>query len=270
MCHCCQYSEKLSADCTQCHGREFIDSGLAIEKLEEILEKHFPNVKCLRLDKDSTSKVGMAKKIIEKFRDGEAQILLGTQMVAKGYDFPNVNLVGIIDGDTGLGIPDFRAHERIFQLITQVSGRAGRHSKRGKVFLQTFNPNNIALKLALNHDFEPFYKYEIVFRKELFYPPFCRLFKVEFTGKDESKVASSIEIYSKIIKKLALNSKIQLIGPSKSLFAKRKGNFRWQLIGKGKNWGQLQWLLKESFTEYNMKKRPQMNIIVDMDPIILV
>ncbi len=270
LCHCCGYSLPLNSKCISCGSGNVANVGVAIEKFEEQLTLLFPTANILRLDRDSVSRVGAAEKILSQFRNGDADILLGTQMVAKGHDFPMVNLVGVIDVDSGLGIPDFRAQEKIFQLVTQVSGRAGRHSHRGQVFLQTYNPENPVLQFALNQDFEEFYKSEIKMREELFYPPWSRIFKVEFSGKKPQQVKEAIQIFGNHLKAAAKTFPLQIMGPGEAVFARQKDMYRWQIFGKARQFSQIKQVLEVTMKNVQGKIPKTVHHSVDMDPIHLL
>src|SRR6185436_12102361 len=180
-CHYCDFSLPADSACRKCGGNKWQDLGRGVERIEEYLQGIFPKARIARLDRDSTAAIGGAEKILGAFREGAIDILLGTQMVAKGHDFPGVSLVGVLDADSGLGLADFRAQERAFQLITQVAGRAGRHRDAGMVYLQTFRPESPMLAFALAQDYAGFFHSEIEARRELEYPPFRRLVMAEIT-----------------------------------------------------------------------------------------
>jgi primosomal protein N' (replication factor Y) len=240
------------------------------EKMEDILTGLYPEYRILRLDRDSARKKESAKRIIKLFRDGEANILLGTQMVAKGHDFPRVNVVGVIDADTGLGLPDFRAQERTFQLITQVAGRAGRHSERGAVFIQTFRPDNPALNFALKHNYTDFFNSELQIRTELHYPPATKMVKIAFIGKKEKQVQDQIQLFSRILQKIAGPRKIRLLGPGQAVHKKIGGQFRSQVFGKCFNPMALHRAVKESLEQFNPHHIKSVRIQIDPDPVSLL
>jgi primosomal protein N' (replication factor Y) len=166
--------------------------GIGTEQVEKETQRLFPETRWARLDSDTTRRKGVAEKVLGRFGKGDIQILIGTQMIAKGMDFPNVTLVGVISADTLLALPDFRAAERTFQLLTQVSGRAGRGSLPGEVLFQTYLPENYAVKAGKQQDFAAFYRQEMVLRKEVGYPPFVRLAKVSFSGKTGEEAAEAL------------------------------------------------------------------------------
>jgi primosomal protein N' (replication factor Y) len=265
-CHYCGYLRALYAPCLACSGETWLDVGRGIEKVEEYLQEIFPGVGIARLDRDSTSAIGGAEKILEGFKQGETQLLLGTQMVAKGHDFPKVNLVGVVDADTGLGLSDFRAQERAFQLITQVAGRAGRHGSSGQVFLQTFRPENPVLGFALSHDFVGFFQEETLRRQELEYPPYRRLLLVEITGENENLVAQEMETFAELFRGFADSSDVIVLGPAFAVIKKIKNQYRAQLIGKGKAANQLHWALQQTLQTFKLKQPNETKLRLDIDP----
>ena len=193
LCHYCGTLYPVDTPCHECGAGTFEFVGGAIEKLEEEIYEWVPNAKVVRMDRDTTQNVGSVEKILESFRKGEYNILLGTQMVAKGHDFPGVRLVGVVGADSGFGIPDFRNTERLFQLLSQTAGRAGRAQGGGKVIIQTLNPNEPVMQFALRHDFAGFAEKELRDRKDAFYPPFCKMVEVSFGSKDEVALQAAVK-----------------------------------------------------------------------------
>ncbi len=190
-CHYCGYSIKKDDSCPNCQGNSLNYLGLGTQKLEEELNKLYPEAKIIRMDQDTTSKKGSYQRIIDDFADGKYDILLGTQMISKGLDFKNVTLVGIINADTSLNIPDFRANEKTFDLLYQTSGRAGRNIKPGEVIIQTFNPDNETLNFVKNNDYEGFYKYEMDIRHKLKYPPYTYIATINIKSSDYEEAGKS-------------------------------------------------------------------------------
>ena len=188
ICHYCGYSTVPVSSCPDCGSMDVGYSGFGTEMVEDEIKKYFPDAEVSRIDSDSVKKKNVLKNILKDFYNGKIQILLGTQMVAKGLNFPGVKLVGIILADSTLHVPDFRAGERTFSLITQVSGRAGRYTKDGKVIIQTYDPENPAIKYAVEGRQEDFYREELEMRKLLKFPPFVRLFRLVFRGKKKDDV----------------------------------------------------------------------------------
>lgn len=224
-CHYCDHGEAYPQVCPQCKGRGIRHFGTGTQKVESELLSYFPGVRVSRLDADTTGKKGAYGSILGAFRKGETDVLVGTQMVAKGLDFPNVTLVGVITADTVLNLPDFRAGERTFQLLTQVSGRAGRGDTEGQVVVQTYTPEHYAVQAASGHDYETFYRQEIKARQELGYPPYTRLIRILVTGNDEKGVIAAAHEAAAGAAQFA-----ECLGPSPCPIDKICGQFRWHLI----------------------------------------
>lgn len=230
MCHYSGYSRRADTVCEVCGSDKLIIQGSGTQKVEESLEELFPSARILRFDKDSTSKKGAHERILTSFGKGEADILVGTQLVAKGLDFPNVTVVGVIDADTEQAFPSFQSNERTYQLLSQVSGRSGRGTKPGKVFIQTRQPENAAIQFAKEHDHEGFAKEEMGFRKPLNYPPYSRLIKFVLKGKEEHKVRKASITLRKVIELVV--PEIEVLGPSAAAIGWMNRNFYWELIIK--------------------------------------
>ena len=192
LCHYCGLLYPVNTPCRACGAETYEFVGGAIEKLEEEILEWVPGAKIVRMDRDTTQNVGSVEKILESFRKGEYNILLGTQMVAKGHDFPGVKLVGVVGADSGFGMPDFRSTERLFQLLSQTAGRAGRAGGTGRVLIQTQNPNEPVMNFALHHDFAGFAEMETRDRKDAFYPPFCKMVEVSFGSRDEGALRDAV------------------------------------------------------------------------------
>lgn len=262
-CHYCGYAQKKEKICKKCN-EEYKEFGFGTEKAVEHLQKFVPNAKIVRMDIDTTTEKNSHERIIREFKNQKYNILLGTQMIAKGLDFENVTLVGAINADISLNIPDFRSSEVTFELLNQVSGRSGRGEKKGKVYIQTFNPDHYAIKHSLNNDYINFYKEEINFRKKLYYPPFCNLCLIRIISKD-------YELASHFSAKIGnyLKEKINevVIGPSLANVFKIKNEYRFQIIIKYKDANNIKnELMKIVKRFYNDKK---VRIEIDLDPIKL-
>lgn len=230
ICHYSGYSRKADTNCEKC-GSEFLsEQGSGTQKIEEQLETLFPKARVLRFDRDSTSRKGAHERILNSFAQGEADILVGTQLVAKGLDFPNVTVVGVTDADTELAFPSFQSSERMFQLLSQVAGRSGRGSKPGKVFIQTRQPDNEALKFAQKHDYDGFAKSELDFREVLNYPPYSRLVKFVLKGKNESQVRVSAFKLKSVLERVI--SELDSLGPSPAAIAWMNKNYIWEVMLK--------------------------------------
>jgi primosomal protein N' (replication factor Y) len=269
ICHYCGFNVPASAPCLACAGTAWLDVGRGIEKVEEYLGEIFPGAGIARLDRDTTSAIGGAERILEGFKRGEQSLLLGTQMVAKGHDFPKVNVVGVLDADSGLGISDFRAQERAFQLITQVAGRAGRHGE-GEVFLQTYRPENPLLAFALEQDYLSFFRAEIEQRRELDYPPFRRLLLVEISGDDESRVDGHMREFAGVFRHFAEQADIIVRGPAFAALKKIKDQYRAHIVAKGKAPNQLQWAFGQALERYKPRESQKTKLRADMDPLSML
>ena len=224
------------------------------------------------MDRDTTAAKGAAKRIIDTVEAGEADVLVGTQMVSKGHHFPGIGLVGIISGDTSLNIPDFRSAERTFQLVTQAAGRAGRGTVSGSVLIQTLNPDHPCFKSALAHDYEAFYAEEIGNRDELSYPPFTRLCSLRVEGDSEAKTeeaAMMLKSFSDALSSKKAGSPV-VLGPAPALLAKLKGRYRWQLLIKGADVKELHSFVRSLKHGFEAKGLKSVTLGVDMDPLSIV
>lgn len=236
-CHYCGQIKKVPTICSNCNSDNIECLGIGTQKVEDLVKSYFPTARVKRMDTDTTSRKGSHGRILESFRKQKLDILIGTQMISKGLDFPNVTLVGIILADLTLNLPDFRAAERTFQLITQVAGRSGRGLEEGRVILQTYEPNHYSIVFSKNHDYKEFIKDELIIRKEFYYPPFSNLILVGFSGKDEKGVEDTANLIANHIKYI-LNSQGYkifdnvVLGPNPSIISKIKDNYRYQLLLK--------------------------------------
>lgn len=233
-CHYCGAKRDLVNTCPRCKSKYVKYFGIGTEQLEDQVKKVFPEAKTLRMDFDTTREKHSYEKIYNSFRNKEYNVLIGTQMVAKGLDFPEVTLVGVIAADLSLNLPDYRANERTFQLITQVSGRAGRGKKPGKVVVQTYSPENFSIKYAMENDYISFYKEEIEIRRNMNYPPFAKILAINLSSEDEKLLIKSIQdLGDKLHLKLDNNDKMEVLGPCPCGISKIKNAYRWQIIIKG-------------------------------------
>lgn len=238
LCHQCGYTRQMPKTCPSCGSKQIRQLGMGTEQLEDLVKEAFPQARLLRWDAETTREKGAHELILSHFSAHRADILIGTQMLAKGLDFPKVTLVGIILAELGLNLPDYRAGERVFQVLTQVAGRAGRSPLGGKVIMQSYRPENSVIQLAAGHDFDTFYRQELAYRKELNYPPFSRLTRLVYHHRNQSKAQSEAEQMAAI-----LNEKIsamglkrtQIIGPAPAYYEKLAGQYRWQLVLRGPN-----------------------------------
>lgn len=234
VCHYCGHSEAVPAICPQCGSKHIKFFGTGTQKIEEAIKTRFPSARILRMDTDTTSRKGGHEEILSAFNRGEADILLGTQMVTKGLDFPDVTLVGVLAADTSLCMDDFRAGERSFSLLTQVCGRAGRGKIRGRAVIQTYQPQNSTIKYAKDHDYINFYNSEITNRKRLNYPPFCDIISLMASGEDEDRVKVFItEVKTEIDNFIKYKNCIHsIVGPNPAPLAKIKNQFRYRILIK--------------------------------------
>ena len=236
MCHTCGYSRKILHKCPECGSRRIRQYGMGTERVEQALLELIPAARSLRWDADTAAGKQSEAIILSHFKRYNADVLIGTQMLAKGLDLPLVTLVGVIMADVGLNFPDYRAGERAFQLLTQVAGRAGRSALGGKVILQTFQPDHYAIQFASQHDFKGFYIAELGYRRELQYPPFTKLIRFETRDLDHQKAKQrAVNLASDLSEQIkgSADKTLQIIGPSPPYFGKRSGYYRWQVILKG-------------------------------------
>ncbi len=232
MCHYCAALYHVDTPCPTCGSETYEFVGGAIEKLEEEIQEWIANAKVIRMDRDTTQNVGAVEKILTSFRNREYNILLGTQMVAKGHDFPGVKLVGIVGADSGLGIPDFRSTERLYQLLSQTAGRAGRADGGGRVFIQTLNPTEPVMQYAIRHDFNGFANMEFSNRQMAFYPPFCKLVEISCGSKDENLLRDTVDRLESILRK---ESSMTVLGPVDAFVPKVQNVFWVKLYIKTQN-----------------------------------
>jgi primosomal protein N' (replication factor Y) (superfamily II helicase) len=236
-CHFCGYSIASFSNCPTCGSSNIMHLGLGTEKVEETVKSMFPDARIMRMDHDTTQKKDDLINILRNLKNQKIDILIGTQMVAKGHDFPNITLVGIICADLSLSFPDFRAGERTFQVLTQVAGRAGRGQNPGEVILQTYNPNHFSILAARDQDFKRFYNHEINFRKSLSYPPFSRLVQLSISGKDKTKTKIFASDFGHFLKDLQhsdplFTNHVEILGPIEAPMPKIAQNYRWQILIK--------------------------------------
>ncbi len=273
-CHYCNFEKPTSISCRECQGSRLMLGGIGTQKVEEALVEYFPQMRLVRMDWDTTRKKGAYVHILRDFGNGVYDVLLGTQMIAKGLDFDNVTLVGIINADTGLFLPDFRAGERTFQLIYQVAGRSGRGEKPGEVVIQTNNSDSPVIKTAARLDLKKYYNICLSERRELDYAPFSWMARVEFSGKDKGNVRQVANEFTKSLQKKPKS--LQVLGPAPCPFEKIRGNYRFQIIFKSpkekdRNGTTLHNFLKKNLLNSSrMKRRKGVNLHVDVDPISLL
>jgi primosomal protein N' (replication factor Y) len=236
LCHYCNFEIPPPDHCSNCGAPDTALLGVGTQRLEEEVRGQFPQARIARLDRDTAQRRGYTESVLRGLRAGTLDIVVGTQMVAKGHDFPGVRLVGVIVADIGLHLPDFRAAERTFQLLTQVAGRTGRDAAPGRVIIQTFEPNHYAIQPVLNHDYERFYAEELAHRRALGYPPVGRLVRVLITGPVESETRrASIELarLASSAAEVGPGSELEVLGPAPAPLARLRGRYRYQLLVKG-------------------------------------
>lgn len=262
-CHYCGYGDNKLMVCPECGSYEIKDLGVGTQKIEEELHKMFESAKIVRMDVDTTSKKGSHEKIINDFKQEKYDILLGTQMIAKGLDFPKVTLVGVINADTTLNIPDFRSGERTFELLCQVSGRAGRNDLEGEVIIQTYNPEHYSIYLTKTHDYESFYIKEMNIRREMKYPPYYYITLIRILSKDYMKGMESSKKIKDYLSKTLDNNTI-ILGPTTSIMYKINNVYRFQCIIKYKKDDKLRMSLFKIIQHYKTNK--DVNVEIDNDP----
>jgi len=269
-CHYCKSVEIPESNCNKCNAENMIFAGSGTQRVEDVLQQKFPNAEILRMDIDTVRRKGAHLKILKQFANGKADILLGTQMIAKGLDFENVTLVGVINADSGLFFPDFRSGERVFQLIYQVAGRAGRRDKPGLAIIQTFNPDDVYIQTAAALNTKKFYNVSLAQRQELAYPPFSRIGRILFTGRNKLIVNNFSQMVGR---KLQGNINYKILGPAPAPLEKIKGNWRAHLIikSKNRNISSLHQFIHSTigFTIFERKWRG-VRIQIDVDPVSML
>ena len=275
-CHYCGFSRAATSRCNICGSSKIKKLGLGTEKIETTVRKLFPSARVARMDRDTTARKGAIVKLLKGLKDQSIDILVGTQMVAKGHDFPNITLVGIICADLSLSFPDFRAGERTFQLLAQVAGRAGRGSSPGRVILQTYNPDHFSILAARDQDFNSFYNQEINSRKALNYPPFSRMIQLKISGKDPALTQNYALKLGDRCRTLKTSNPsfygtVEIMGPIESSLTKIARRYRWQILLKGRRAKALHQfvsqLLAENPTVFHHRR---VRVVIDVDPVSLM
>lgn len=268
ICHYCGYEEIRPQKCPSCGSKYLLGFKAGTEQIEESVHKEFPEARVLRMDADSTKTKESYEKILSAFADGKADILVGTQMIVKGHDFPNVTLVGILAADLSLNQNDYRAGERTFQLLTQAAGRAGRGSKPGEVVIQTYQPEHYSIVHAANQDYEGFYAEEIVYRELLQYPPAAHMLAVLAVSKEEEQGRNVMERFASLIKERSdLSESLYVIGPAQAAVSRINDLYRHMLYLKHSDYERLVWI--KDMIEAYIKEQEYKNIIIqfDFDPM---
>ncbi len=267
VCHYCDYQIPAPNRCPDCKFDGIRFSGFGTQKLEAEVRSRFPDVNCLRMDTDTMQRPGSHEKALARFRSGEIKVLLGTQMIAKGLDFPNVTLVGVINADTALHFPDFRASERTFGLVTQVAGRTGRGEKGGRVLVQTFSPDHPAILAAAQHDYLKFAEEELPTREEFGYPPFSRMARLVIRGPDETQTEKFTEALVEIVQSHADKEGVPftIMGPAPAPISKLRGRFRFHALISSPRESPLQETIRVAVEK--LKVPEEIQWIVDIDPL---
>ena len=268
-CHHCGSKRSTHQVCPQCSSEAIRFFGAGTEAVEQEVRKAFPNARAMRFDADSTARKNAHQQILEAFKQQKIDILIGTQMVSKGLDFPNVTLVGVIAADTALNLPDFRASEQTFSLLTQVAGRSGRAELEGQVIIQTYMPQHYCIKSAQQHDYIGFYGQEIEARGALRYPPFSHVATLLLRGSDEKEVTEGAYAARDQLEIWQTDSEattLEILGPAPAPLAKIEGKFRWHLLLRGTDPEKMGQLLKRFTDEPPSAISKAIEFVVDIDP----
>jgi primosomal protein N' (replication factor Y) len=275
-CHYCGYSRSAVSRCDSCGEDAIKPLGMGTEKIEAAIREIFPSARVARMDRDTTRRRGATVKLLKSLRQRTTDILVGTQMVAKGHDYPGITLVGVICADLSLNFPDFRAGERTFQLLAQVAGRAGRGQRPGRVILQTYNPDHFSIVAAQQQDVKAFYRSEIDFRRALAYPPFSRLILLKISGTHKSRSGAWAELIGHRLRRLIERSSpefeaVQVLGPIESSLARVAGRFRWQILLKSASSASLHRFLSLLMSEHpKLFNNRLVRVAVDVDPFFMM
>ena len=264
-CHYCDYQSPVPDRCPNCHSDYLRTFGLGTQKIEELLNQHFPEARVIRMDMDTTRKKGQHEALLDRFRRHEADILLGTQMIAKGLDFEAVTLVGVINADTALNLPDFRAGEKTFQLLTQVAGRTGRGRFEGEVLIQTYNPDHYVMQLAQQHDYESFFYYEMKRRHLGHYPPYFYTTLITISSKYQAKAQAMSHQVKQAL--LASGAPIEILGPSQGAIARINERYYFQLLLKYKDGQVIKESLGAILDQSQLEAKQGIYITIDHEPL---
>jgi primosomal protein N' (replication factor Y) (superfamily II helicase) len=270
LCHYCNYRESVPKVCPHCDSEYLYFVGEGTENIAETLKKRFPQMRIARVDRDTMSTKGEIDEVLLRFSRGELDMLVGTQMIAKGHDFPNVTLVGVISVDIGLGLPDLRSAERTFQLITQVAGRAGRGKKAGRVLIQTYYPDHYALRFAKEQNYEGFYAAEIKYRQRLNYPPFFVLASIMIKHRDRSYGAKMANLLRRALDSANQAKNVRVLGPAPASIGRLKNEYRLQIILKGINRRALRETIDMALADAEHHGCDLKTIFVEIDPVNLM
>ncbi len=269
-CHYCNYIRPVPRVCDACEGEYIHYVGLGTEQLEAMLKEMFPEMNIARLDRDTTRRRGSLEQIIMEFAGGGIDLLVGTQMIAKGHDFHNVTLVGVVSVDVGLALPDFRAAERTFQLLTQVAGRAGRGARPGRVIIQTYHPEHYSLTCAREQNYEEFYRREIVFRRTMHYPPFTALINVLIHDKDYDRANGTASAFARELRDAAKESNMRVLGPAPAAISRIRSEYRFQILIKARSRTRAREALDVAMDRVAADGHSPRSISVEVDPMNLM
>jgi primosomal protein N' (replication factor Y) len=275
-CHLCGYSKASISNCASCDSKELQHMGIGTEKVEMIIKQLFPEARTARMDRDTVGKKGSLLTLLKGLRQKSIDIIIGTQMVAKGHDFPGITLVGILCADLSLGFPDFRAAESTCQLLAQVAGRSGRGDVRGKVLLQTYNPNHYSITSAKHQDFRMFYNLEIDYRQALEYPPFARMIRLLLSGKNAEKTEKTAQNIGAFLSDLQQSfqetyEKVEILGPNEAPLARIANRYRWQILLKSHSIKSLRQMAHTLFaSDPNLFRNKEVQIVLDVDPVFML
>ncbi len=274
-CHFCGYNRPVNTKCPYCKSSKIKPLGFGTEKIESLMRDMFPDARLARMDQDSTSRKGATIKILKSIRNRNVDIIVGTQMLAKGHDFPSITLVGVICADLSLSLPDFRAGERTFQLLAQVAGRAGRGQSKGKVVMQTYNPEHFIIEAAKQQDFMEFFQNEVPYRKALLYPPFSRMIQLKISGSNFAKVKDYSSLVAHVLRTLLVKNekqktKVQILGPIEASIQKISSRFRWQILIKSPSSALVNSLVKSMMDHPKITPKSGIRLVVDVDPYSLM
>ncbi len=265
VCHYCSHEEPIPKICPECKGDKIRHFSAGTQRVESEVRKIYPGAALVRMDSDTTAQRGAHRRLYRCFREGKADILIGTQMIAKGFDFPGVTLVGVVTADTILNLPDFRAAERTFQLLTQVSGRAGRGSGEGKVIIQTYHPHHYSIQTAARHDYRSFYSAELEVRRALLYPPFTDLVRFLLSGQDEAAVWEAAAYLNSQL--AGRRGRAEILGPAQAPLYRLKTAYRVHVMLKGERLASEAHILQKIAREFRRQRPPRpVRLTVDFNP----
>jgi primosomal protein N' (replication factor Y) len=270
-CHLCGHTLEGGVRCPECKTGKLKNFGFGTEKIESMLKTLFPDARLARMDQDSTAKKGSALRLLKQIRNRTVDIIVGTQMLAKGHDFPSITLVGVICADLSLSLPDFRAGERTFQLLAQVAGRAGRGKEPGRVIMQTYNPDHFTIEASRRQDYMEFFNHEAPFRKALMYPPYTRMIQLKISGKDEHKTGAHAQLIAEVLNRLNPRDKdVRILGPIEAAIQRISGRFRWQILIKSVSAGCINKMVSAMLADPEISRVKSVAIGVDVDPYFLM